>query len=178
MNSSSVLKSAPAAALAIAALWAAAASSGHASIGVGAALRLSRHPVAVSNAWRRYDEAPVHALIRPVRVLRVTGAVSNPMALTASGSGRTTLTYSPGGTAPSLVLDYGQDVGGRAMFEVTATSGTTITATYSETLANLGNDGALNTTLRRCADAGDCTAVSVPCCNIARYSGISADLAR
>ncbi len=142
MNVSSLLKSAAAAGLGIAALWAAAASSGRASIGGGAALRLSRHPVAVSNAWRRYDEAPAHALVRPIRVLRVTGAVRDPTALTSWGSGRTTLTYSPGGPAPSLVLDYGQDVGGRATFEVTATSGTTIAATYSETLANLGHDGA------------------------------------
>ena len=129
-------------ALAVAALCAVAVSSGHASVGAGAAQRLSRHPVAVNRSWRRYDEAPAHALVRPVRVLRVTGAVRNPRALTASGSGRATLSYSPDGTAPSVVLDYGQDVGGRATFDVTAASGTTITATYSETLVNLGNDGA------------------------------------
>jgi hypothetical protein len=106
------------------------------------AQRLSRHPLAASQAWRSYDEAPAHALVRPVRVFRVVGAVKNPNGLSAAGSGVTTLTYSPGGRAPSLVLDYGQEVGGRATFDVGAGSGTTLQANYSETLRNLGNDGA------------------------------------
>ena len=104
--------------------------------------RLSRHSLGVNQGWRRYDEAPARALVRPTRVLRVVGTVKNPAGLTGSGSGQTTLTYAPGGTAPSLVLDYGQDLGGRATFRVAHTSGTTIQTTYSETLRNLGNDGA------------------------------------
>ncbi len=136
-----MLRSAAAAALCLAAVWAAAAS-GDSPGQAQRAQRLSLHPVLMSRSWRRYDEAPAQAVVRPVRILRVTGAVSNPQGLTTSGSGRTTLTYPPGGTATSLVLDYGQDVGGRATFEVAGTSGVSLAATYSETLANLDDDGA------------------------------------
>ena len=104
---------------------------------------LSRRPIPASAGWRRYDEAPADAVVRPVRVLQVVGDVTNPQALAHPGSGTaTTLTYPPGATAPSLVLDYGKDVGGLGTFDVASTSGTTIEATYSETLRNLGVDGA------------------------------------
>jgi len=103
---------------------------------------LSRHPVAAKPSWKRYDEAPASATVRPVRVLRVQGEVTNPDALTGRRSGTTTLTYPVGGPAPSLVLDYGREVGGYGTFDIAATSGASLSATYSETLANLGNDGA------------------------------------
>jgi hypothetical protein len=113
---------------------------------VAIAKRLSRHAIGANPSWRRYDEAPTRALVRPVRVIRVKGDVKNPQALTKPGSGKTTtLTYTGAGTAPSLILDYGKDVGGWATFDVAATSGTTIQTTYSETLVNLGNDGAAST---------------------------------
>ncbi len=109
---------------------------------------LSRVPIAASSRWRGYDEAPAQVLVRPVRVLEVTGSVTNAQALARSASGQTTtLTYAPGGEPPSLVLDYGKDVAGLANFDVAATSGTTIEATYSETLRNLGDDGAASVAL-------------------------------
>ena len=112
------------------------------------AQRLSRRAIAASPRWRRYDEAPPQAVVRPVRVLAVMGDVTQPQALTSSGSGATTtLTYSRDGTPPSLVLDYGQEVGGTPTFDVAGRSVTTISATFSEKLANLGQDGATSDAL-------------------------------
>jgi hypothetical protein len=135
--------------LAVATCWLAVTAGGAAASGSASsalAQRLSRHPVAASGQWRAYDEAPAQAMVRPVRVLQVAGQVGNPGALTGSG-GQTTLTYPVGGTAPSLILDYGKDVGGYPTFDVAATSGTSIQATYSETLINMGSDGATSVTL-------------------------------
>ena len=113
----------------------------------GLAQRLSSHPLPASRAWERYDEAPTTAVVHPVRVLQVIGDVSNPQALTAASSGRAaTLSYTPGGTAPSVILDYGQDVGGFPELDVASGAGQ-IQTSYSETLRNLGNDGATSVTL-------------------------------
>jgi hypothetical protein len=80
--------------------------------------------------------------------LQVTGDVTNPQALASPSSGQgTTLTYSLGAPAPSLILDYGRDVGGLPEFDVASTSGAPIQASYSETLHNMGDDGATTVTL-------------------------------
>jgi alpha-L-rhamnosidase len=111
------------------------------------AQRLSRRPIAERPGWRRYDEAPGVPVVRPARVLEVTGNVSDPQALTNPGAGQTTtLTDTPGGTAPSLILDYGQNVGGFPEFDVASGAGQVQTS-YSETLRNVGNDGATSVTL-------------------------------
>ncbi len=84
---------------------------------------------------------------------RSAGDVSDPQALASPSSGQTTtLTYTSSGSVPSLVLDYGKDVAGIANFGVAATSGTRIETTYSETLRNLGEDGAASVAL---FDAGN-----------------------
>jgi hypothetical protein len=114
----------------------------------GSAQRLSRRPIAEKQHWRRFDEAPARALVRPVRVLQVTGNVANARALLRPPSGVSTkLTYASGGTAPSLVLDYGKDVGGIPTFDISASSGARFAATYSEPLYNLGNDGSVSVAL-------------------------------
>jgi hypothetical protein len=114
----------------------------------GAAVRLSRHPISASSSWKGYDEAPATPVVHPVRVLDVTGEVTDAQALAAkSASGlATTLTYTAGGTAPSLILDYGQDVGGFPEFQIASGAGAVETS-YSETLRNMGNDGATTVTL-------------------------------
>lgn len=86
-------------------------------------------------------------MVRPVRVIAVTGEVTDPQALANPSSGQTTtLTHAPGGTAPSLILDYGKDVGGFPEFDVESGVGQ-IQTSYSETLRNIGNDGATSVTL-------------------------------
>jgi hypothetical protein len=117
------------------------------------ALALSRTPVAAKAAWRRYDEAPHSTQITPVAIAAIRGAVTDPLALTTpTRSDTTTLTYPLGGPAPSVLLDFGQDVGGYPTFDVTKTSGTTIGATYSESLRNLGIDSATSVDLFQAGD--------------------------
>ena len=106
------------------------------------AQRLSRRPIRPSNAWRRYDEAPSDSLVGPVRVVRVSGSVSDPQALVHPAPGSTTtLTYSPGGQAPQIVLDYGEETAGFSTFDVASTTTTTLRAAYSEALANISPTG-------------------------------------
>jgi hypothetical protein len=95
--------------------------------------------------WQSYVEAPTAAVISPVRVVSTAGAVSNALALVKPSAGSTTLTYAPGGAAPTLVLDYGKEVGGFATFDVGAVSGAPVLhVAYSETLANLSRTGDLS----------------------------------
>jgi alpha-L-rhamnosidase len=83
--------------------------------------------------------------LRPIKVVSTTGNVSNAEALVADGQGYTSLTMVQGGTAPMIILDYGHDVGGLPVFEVTSVSGTPkLQAIYSESQQNLlpAGDGA------------------------------------
>jgi hypothetical protein len=123
------------------------ASAGSSQSQTGQAALLSGRPIALSTAWQSDDEAPTSSVVLPSSVIDVVGGVTDPEGLTGAG-GTTTLTYEVGGKAPSLVLDYGRDVGGFPTFTVTSTSGTLLSASYSETLHNLGNDGALTVAQR------------------------------
>jgi Bacterial alpha-L-rhamnosidase C-terminal domain/Glycosyl-hydrolase family 116, catalytic region len=119
----------------------------------GTAARLSRTPVATSSAWREYDEAPSSRDIRPARILATRGAVADAGALaTKSTADVTTLSYPVGGKAPSVLIDYGKEVGGYPTFEVTKTSDAVLQATYSETLRNLGTDSATSVDLFQAGD--------------------------
>jgi hypothetical protein len=118
------------------------------SVPVPSASALSAHPLAASQRWRAEDEAPASPRVHPVRVLAVSGEVSDPAALVHPAAGAvTTLTYPAGGRAPSLVLDYGRDVGGLPGFDAAAASSAGLEVSYSETLRNLGNDGAVTPAL-------------------------------
>ncbi len=117
------------------------ARGGAATTGAGAAEALSQHPLVMSSGWDRDDEAPSSAVVHPVRVLNISGGVQNAAALTG-GPGTTTLTY-----PASLVLDYGKEVEGKAFFDVSAGAGSILQTTYTETLKNMGNDGALSVAL-------------------------------
>jgi alpha-L-rhamnosidase-like protein len=48
---------------------------------------------------------------------------------------------------PSIVLDYGKDMGGRVTFDVAAASVNSMQVSYSETVANIDNDGAFSDAL-------------------------------
>lgn len=92
--------------------------------------------------WWRYVPGPPAANVAPAAVVSSSGDVDNPAALTANGSGVTTLTMTAGGAAPSVLLDYGKDVGGLPYFTVTnATGDPTLRAGYSEARAFAGPDG-------------------------------------
>jgi hypothetical protein len=71
--------------------------------------------------------------LRPIKVVSTTGNVRNADALVANHEGYTTLTMVQGGTAPMIILDYGRDVGGIPIFEVSVVTGTPkLQAIYSE----------------------------------------------
>jgi putative CocE/NonD family hydrolase len=119
-----------------------AAGSAHAGSRPPRAAANSRTPVAVRSAWRKYVEAPGSPVVRPVRVIRVSGSVSNPDALLSGHRGKTTLRYPSGASAPVVVLDYGREVGGFPRFGVASESGgPTLESSYSEVLKNLSSSG-------------------------------------
>lgn len=67
--------------------------------------------------------APSTSLVPPVHIVRSSGPVTDAKALTdPSGHGATTLTMRPGAPAPTVIVDYGKDVGGVPYFVVTSES--------------------------------------------------------
>jgi alpha-L-rhamnosidase len=95
------------------------------------------------NWWQQYVEAPTSRDVHPAAVVSTAGNVSNAAALTQPGSGQTTtLNWTGSGTAPTLVLDYGKEVGGLPQFVVSSVSGSpTLRAGYSESLQYLSATG-------------------------------------
>lgn len=93
--------------------------------------------------WRKFVEAPATRDLTPTHVVSTSGDVLNATALaTADNTDSTTLTYTEGGPAPVIVLDYGKNVGGTTSFEVVSKSGLpTLRSSYSETLKNLSETG-------------------------------------
>jgi len=83
--------------------------------------------------WEQYDETPTSAQVCPTAVHSTAGSVTGAATLLCGGSADATLTYASGGTAPTIVYDYGKDVGGVPYFYVSSESGSpTLQAGYSE----------------------------------------------
>jgi alpha-L-rhamnosidase len=83
--------------------------------------------------WQRYVESSTGQLDYPARVVSTSGSVTNPKALLHNGSGPATLTFASGAPTPTIVLDYGKDVGGVPEFGIAAETGTpTLQAGYAE----------------------------------------------
>ena len=79
------------------------------------------------------DISSPERLLRPVKLVSTSGNVQNAEALVEDHEGYATLTMTAGGAAPMVILDYGRDVGGIPVFEVSAVSGTPkLQAFYSE----------------------------------------------
>lgn len=73
--------------------------------------------------------------LRPVKVVSVFGSVTGAESLLSGGA--LTLKYVAGGTPPTVVLDYGREVGGLPGFGITAQSGEpTLSATFSESFTH------------------------------------------
>jgi len=108
--------------------------------------------------WQSYVEGNDAAALTPVSA-SATGDVTNPQALTAGGSGITTLTYTAGQTPPIVILDYGKEVGGLPYFAVSSVSSAApatsvdLKAGYSEVLQYLLG-ASPSTTLSAAADPG------------------------
>jgi hypothetical protein len=96
---------------------------------VGAGLLVTIGSVGLTNlpsasAEEGVDWPGYRKLLRPVEIVSTTGNVTNAEALLEDRDGYASLTMSAGGVAPMIILDYGRDVGGLPMFEVTSVSGT------------------------------------------------------
>src|SRR4051812_19457555 len=83
-------------------------------------VELSRTPVAEDPAWKSYVIGTGAADVTPVRVAGVSGAVTNAEGLVDPSKGPARLTYTAGGPAPLVVLDYGREVGGLPFFTASA----------------------------------------------------------
>ena len=116
-------------------------------------------PIPENPAWKQYVLGTGKPDAAPVRVASTSGAITNAQGLVHRSRRPTTLTYTPGRPAPTIVLDYGREVGGLPFFDVAriapaggATS-VSLRAAYSETLQFLWSYG--NSTLSVAAAAGD-----------------------
>ncbi|HEX4786976.1 MAG TPA: alpha-L-rhamnosidase C-terminal domain-containing protein [Actinospica sp.] len=111
------------------------ACAGVLTIGVSAPSALAGASGARQSAtgWQAYDETPTSATVCATAVSSVSGGVTGASGLLCGGSGGATLTKVSGGATPTIVLDYGKDVGGIPFFDVSAESGSpTLQAGYSE----------------------------------------------
>ena len=108
--------------------------------------------------WQSYVEAPKSSDVDPVQIVSTSGSVSGANALTDPGQGgATVLKMVAGGPKPSLVVDYGKDVGGVPYFVVRSESKSPVLrASYSEGLDYLGPQGDNSPSL---SDAGDSSRV-------------------
>lgn len=125
-------------------LGAAGAVGGAAALAPVPGLRPSAAAPAGSPATRASltAETEARSFIAPSSVTSVQGAVENAGALVRGGVA--TLTVAPGGTAPLIVLDYDQIVGGQPRFAVSKVTGdVTLQSIYSQSLPYLlpGGDG-------------------------------------
>ena len=78
----------------------------------------SRGTIAENPAWKRYVLGTGRPDAGPVRIASTSGAVTNAQGLVNRSKKPTTLTYTPGRPAPTIVLDYGREVGGLPFFDV------------------------------------------------------------
>jgi hypothetical protein len=107
-------------------------------------------------AARLGDGAPQAS---PVRISSTSEAVTNAQGLLDPTKGPATLSYTGTGPAPTIVLDYGREVGGLPFFNVGAVTpgagatSVTLRSAYSEAREFLWTYG--NTTLSVPAVAGD-----------------------
>ncbi|HWG11645.1 MAG TPA: family 16 glycoside hydrolase [Streptosporangiaceae bacterium] len=110
--------------------------------GVKGAAATSSTPWPGSPGWQSYVETPGSPNVCPATITSTSGSVSGASNLVCGGSGRATLTMTSGGATPTIVLDYGKEVGGVPYFTVSSASGSPqLKAGYSEGLNYLSADG-------------------------------------
>jgi alpha-L-rhamnosidase len=75
-------------------------------------------PIPENPAWKLYVLGNGKPDAPAVRVVSTSGAITNAQGLVNRSKKPTTLTYTPGHPAPTIVLDYGREVGGLPFFDV------------------------------------------------------------
>jgi alpha-L-rhamnosidase len=121
---------------------AAAASAAAASAAAASAGTASGTPWPSSPDWQSYVETPSSSTVCPTAIESTSGTVTGAQNLVCGGSGGATLTMTSGGATPTIVLDYGKEVGGLPYFDVSSESGSPVLqAGYSEGLNYLSATG-------------------------------------
>ena len=96
--------------------------------------------------WQSYGQAPTTSAVCPVAVVSTSGPVTGAANLLCGASGGATLTQTSGGSTPTIVLDYGKNVGGIPYFTVSSASGSPkLKAGYAESKRYLTADGGEST---------------------------------
>jgi alpha-L-rhamnosidase len=105
--------------------------------------------------WQRYVEAPKTRDVEPTRIVRTSGSVLGAKALADAGQGDTTvLKMVAGGPKPTVVVDYGKDVGGVPYFVVRSeTKSPVLRASYTEGLNYMGPEGDNSPSLSNAGDS-------------------------
>ncbi|HTD14875.1 MAG TPA: alpha-L-rhamnosidase C-terminal domain-containing protein [Chthoniobacterales bacterium] len=95
-----------------------------------------KNPWPTNPKWQHYVLGPNNPDVYPVKIVSVSGSVTNPQGLVnPNPSEGTTFTTSSASAPASVLLDYGQDTNGFPWFEVTSSQGSpTLVAAYSEGL--------------------------------------------
>lgn len=93
--------------------------------------------------WPQFVLAPSANDVRPTSIVSTSGDVTDATALAdPPGGGAVTLTMGPGEPQPSVVVDYGRDVGGIPYFDVRSRTGTPVlSSSYSEGRQYIGPAG-------------------------------------
>lgn len=92
--------------------------------------------------WQSYVQTPASATLCPTSVVSTSGTVDGAQNLVCGGGGTATLSLASGGATPSIVLDYGRNVGGVPYFDVRSESGSpTLQAGYSQSKGYLTATG-------------------------------------
>jgi alpha-L-rhamnosidase len=100
---------------------------------------VSPHP---APDWRSYVQTPRRSDVCPTGLVSTSGTVTGAGNLLCGRAGGATLTMLEGGDTPTIVLDYGQEVGGLPYFVVASTAGSpSLKAAYSEGRGNLTPTG-------------------------------------
>ncbi|WP_062431628.1 alpha-L-rhamnosidase C-terminal domain-containing protein [Herbidospora daliensis] len=95
--------------------------------------------------WQSLVPGPSSDDVRPVRIVRTQGSVTNAGVLAGQGSGSAVLTVAPGGQPAAVVLDFGKEVGGTPYVTVSASTprapatSNTVRISTSEALGFLTN---------------------------------------
>jgi len=81
--------------------------------------------------WQSLVLGPPSDEVRPVRVVRTVGTVSNTGVLVGQGTGTASLTVPQGGSPAAIVLDFGKEVGGTPFIVVSSSTATSATVRIS-----------------------------------------------
>src|SRR5262249_10296105 len=123
------------------------------------AIGLSKTPIREDPSWRSHVLGDGTDVVRPIRIASTSGEVTNARGLVDPSKGPATLTLTPGGLPPTIVLDDGREGGGLPHFDVSAVTpagdatSVNLRAGYSETYEFMWSYG--NTALSTPAAAGD-----------------------